>query len=87
MDQWDCRLSKKRRTDPVFSQFHDDLALIWIQSEEAVLLLSTRNLGHGSAPLKETWYGDVRSGCELSVGSVMGVILVRDEGRGELRHR
>jgi len=80
MNQRDCRISKERRTDPMFFQFQDDLALIRIQSEETVLLLSTRNLGHGNAHLKEIWYGDVHSGCELFEGNVMGVILISNEG-------
>jgi hypothetical protein len=56
------------------------LALIRIESEEDDLLLSTGNLGHRDAGLKEIWYGDVRSGCELFGGIVVGVILVSKEG-------
>lgn len=80
MNQRDCRLSKERRTDPIFFGYQDDLAPIRIQSKETVLLLSTRNLGHGNAPLKEIWYGDVGSGCELFEGDIVGVILISNEG-------
>ena len=80
LNEWDCRLSKERRTDTIFFRCQDDVALIRIQSEENDLLLSTRNLGHRDARLKEIWYGDVRSGCGLFEGIVMGVILISNEG-------